>query len=156
MSIAGISSFLSQNVANIQNQQAKIGQDFQSLAQQLQASNLSPSQTTALNPGLQSGPTPPLQGVPQQPIQSPIHGGHVHSNHHLRDPIEGDPSGDDSDTPITSPFGEFGQAVPSTSASAAQQAYSSLQQNLSQVALNSDLINAQSEALEDHGLSLTV
>jgi hypothetical protein len=156
MSIAGISSFLSQNPASIQNQQSKIGQDFQSLAQQLQASNLSASQTTGLQPGLQTGTTSPLQGVPQQPILSPTHGGHAHSNHRLRDPIGTDTSDDGSDTPSTNPFGELGQGLQSTSASAAQQAYSSLQQNLSQVALNSDLINAQSEALEDHGLSLTV
>jgi len=156
MSIAGISSFLSQNVASIQNQPSKIGQDFQSLAQQLQSSNLSPSQTTALQPGLQTGATPPLQGSPQHTIQAPTHGGRFHSNHRLRDPIGTDTSDDGSDSPTVNPFGELGQAVQSTTASAAQQAYSSLQQNLSQVALNSDLINAQSEALEDHGLSLTV
>jgi hypothetical protein len=98
--------------------------------------------------------TTPGSSSTTQPSMRQAHG-HSHHRRHLG--VDGGPE-NDSDTPNTAPFGQLGQAVQaSTSASSqssAQQAYGSVQQGL-QNALNSDLITAQSAALQASSISLT-
>lgn len=162
MSVSSIfsSSFMNPNISNLQNQQ-QIQQQFQALAQEFQSGNLSPAQTTALQQGnLQSGATTPSSGSTTSATDStnlqsgafhhPIRGHHPRHAH-----LSSNDS--DSDQTTTAPsLGQLGQAVQSGSSSTAQQAYGSLQQDVQQIALNSDLINAQSAALQSSGLSLTV
>ena len=62
----------------------------------------------------------------------------------------GDDDGNDSDGQDSNPLG---QAAPSASSASAQQAYSSWQQDLQQVALNSDLLTAQAAAWQPVSLS---
>jgi hypothetical protein len=159
MSVSGISSssFMSQNIANIQNQQQQIQKQFQSLAQEFQSGSLSAEQTTAqpqsplatgtlATPGGSSsldGPSGPQSGSPQS---------HGHSHHHHRHfNVNGDPLYEATNTAT---FGQLGQPIQEANSPAAQQAYG-VQQDLQQIALNSDLITAQSAALQASSLSVT-
>lgn len=151
MSVSGISSsnFLNQNIASTQNQQQATQQQFLALAQELQSGNLSQAQTTALQQQqLQSTAASSAPGSAAAPVNDHVR---AHFHHHLREQPGDSDSAQNSSTPS---FGQLGQPVQSGSASSAQQAYG-LQQDLQQVALNSDLINAQSALLQESGLSLT-
>lgn len=159
MSVSGISSssFISQNIANIQNQQQQIQKQFQSLAQEFQSGSLSTEQTTAqpqsplvtgtlASPGSSSssdGPSGAQPGSPQS---------HGHAHHHRHLSVSGDPLSETANTSL----GQLGQPIQAANSSAAQQAYGSVQQDLQQIALNSDLITAQSAALQASSLSVTV
>jgi hypothetical protein len=152
MSVSGISSssFFNTQSANVQNQQ-QWQQEFQKLTQELQSGNLaSPGaivQTTAqthiaaVQPESQSSTTPTAQnGDPgslllNAPRGTPKHGLHLRHPHHLQVS-----AGNDSEEG-SNPSAET--ANPGN-ASSAQHAFSSWQQNLQQVALNSDLLTAQS------------
>lgn len=159
MSVSGISSssFMNLNAASIQNQQQQMQQQFQALAQEFQSGNLSSAQTTALtqNPPQVSGTLATPTSAPtaaSSDVPSSTQTAHGHSHHHRH--IQSD-TDSDQDTSTTPSLGQLGQAIQSGSASTAQQAYGSLSQDLQQVALNSDLINAQSAELQSSGLSLT-
>jgi hypothetical protein len=179
MSVSGISgtSFMNANAASIQSQQRQIQNQFQSLAEQFQNGSLAAEQTVALPQSPPATPQGPFvngtialpgnsassaTGTMATPggsstTQSSTRQAHGHSHHRRHLGVEGGPE-TDSDTPNTAPFGQLGQAVQaSTSSSAqssAQQAYGSVEQGL-QNALNSDLITAQSAALEASSISLT-
>jgi hypothetical protein len=151
MSVSGISasSFFSQNPANIQNQQ-RMRQEFQSLAQEFQSGNLSATQSNvaALEQGLQTGASTSAESS-SPGASSGSQNTHLHHHHHMRFRVDAG-----SDNSATSLFNELGQTA---NPSGAQAAYSSLQQDLQQVALNSDLMNAQAAALQaSSGISLTV
>ncbi len=151
MSVAGIASsnFLNFQNANVPAQQQQFQQTLQQLGQELQTGNLSAAQTTAQNEfaALQqvspasADPAAPT-GTPATPILSNVlqgtakHGLHGHTPHHL---VGAD---DDSDS-TTQDSNPLGQPLPAGSSSSAQQAYSAWQQDLQQVALNSDLLTAQ-------------
>jgi hypothetical protein len=184
MSVSGISSasFMNANAAYIQNQQRQIQNQFQSLAQQYQNGSLAAEQTAALPQNPQATPqgpfvsgtiaspgnasasstTPAASGTvatpggssTTEPSTRQVHG-HSHRHRHLG--ADGGPE-NDSDTPNTAPFGQLGQAVQASTSSpaqsSAQQAYGSVQEGL-QNALNSDLITAQSAALQASSISLT-
>jgi hypothetical protein len=162
MSVSGISgsSFFNTPNANVQNQQ-QWQQEFQKLAQELQSGSLaSPEATTqataqteltALQQASPTAASPPATSptATPSPAQSsspnstqfnvpqgtPKHAVHLHRPHHLQ--IDAGTDGDQDSNPL-------GQASPSATASTAQQAYSSWQQDLQQVGLNSDLLTAQS------------
>lgn len=169
MSVSGISSsnFANYQSTNVQNQQ-QWQQQFQQLSQELQSGNLSPLQTTAQSAtqtaaqaelsALQS--TSPNSSAPANPVGtpasplifntpqgSPEHGIHAHPPHHLR--VD---AGDDSDSDGQD-SNSLGQPASSVSPASAQQAYSSWQQDLQQVALNSDLLTAQGAAWQPVSLS---
>ncbi len=159
MSVSSVSSsgFVNQNSANLQSRQQRVEQEFQALARQLQSGDLSAATTAATI----AVPTAlPQDGLPATAnsastsssanIQSDTHHSHVHFHHHRRINISGDSEG----TPTTSPFGQLGQGLQSGNSSDAQQAYSTLQQDLQRVALNSDLITAQAGVSQASGLSL--
>jgi hypothetical protein len=168
MSVSGISSSTLANYqsANVQNQQ-EWQQAFQQLGQELQTGDLSPLQTSAqtvtqtaaqteLNALQSASPnsTPPAApvGTPASPILfntpqgTPAHGIHAHPPHHLRIDAGNDSESDGEDS------NQLGQS-PSASPASAQQAYSSWQQDLQQVALNSDLLTAQGAAWQPVSLS---
>jgi hypothetical protein len=169
MSVSGISSSNLANLANyqsstnVQNQQ-QWQAAFQQLGQELQTGNLSPLQTstqtatqTAAQNALQSAspnstsPATPV-GTPASPILfntpqgTPAHGIHARPPHRLRVDA-GDDSGSDGED--SNPLGQS----PSASPASAQQAYSSWQQDLQQVALNSDLLSAQASTIQPVSLS---
>ncbi len=162
MSVAGISSssFANQSIVNGQNQQQPIQNQFQWLAQEFKAGNSSTEQTGAIPPN------PTAVGTVATPGSSTIDGassggssnlsaswahGHWH-HHHVHANSDAD---SDSETANSPSLGQLGQPVQGTSSSSAQQAYGSVQQDLNQIALNSDLITAQSAALQASSLSLT-
>lgn len=162
MSVAGVSStsFMSQSVANNQNQQQQIQNQFRLLAQQFQTGSLSTEQTNALpqsplavgtvaTPG---SSTPAGWSDVQSGSQAHGHWHHHHGHHHVDG---GTNSESDSDSANSPSLGQLGQAIQATSSSSAQQAYGTVQQDLNQIALNSDLITAQSAALQASSLSLT-
>jgi hypothetical protein len=152
MSVSGISSssFFNNQSANVQNQQ-QWQQEFQKLTQELQSGILaSPgaivqataqAQNAAVQPGAQSSATPTApNGDPgslllNAPHGNPKHSLHLRHPHHLQVG-----AGSDSDAG-SNPSAETANPA---NASSAQQAFSSWQQNLQQVALNTDLLSAQS------------
>jgi hypothetical protein len=103
-----------------------------------------------------SGPASPTQLQGGTPAQHLVGGStnssqHAHRHHHASAGSETD---DNSDNVTSSPFGQLGQPVQAATASTTQ-ATGSLQQDLQQVALNSDLLNAQSAFLQDSVLSVS-
>lgn len=159
MSVSGISSssLFNYESASLQNQQ-QWQQEFQKLGQELQSANIPVGQGSApitaqaqlatLQPqSLQTGATALSQSsdpittslIPSQGTHTP--GTHLHLHHRVRVGASND--SDSATTPDSDPFA---QPLPSTTSSSAQQAYTSWQQDLQQVALNSDLLTAQSAA----------
>ncbi len=137
-------------------------QNFSTILQQLQS-----SQTTSPTAPLQGGtpaqhivdgsPTSPtgLQGgTPAQHIvDSSTSSSRIHGHHHIHSGAQSD-SDSDSTSTSTSSLGQLSQPVQATTTSATQ-AYGSLQQDLQQVALNSDLLTAQASFLQDSVLSVS-
>ncbi len=161
MSVSGISSssfFNSQN-ATVQNQQ-QWQQEFQKLTQELQSGTLaSPGaivQTTAQaqTAAPQSAPeaiaTPNAQNsdpgslLLNPPHGTPKHSLHLRRPHHLQVGAGNDNEDASNATTETASPGN---------ASSAQQAFRSWQQNLQQVALNTDLLTAQSAEWQPVSLS---
>ena len=159
MSVSGISSssFLNAHRSNVQNQQ-QWQQEFQMLGQKLLSGRLSSplaappstSQTelAALQQASPAAATPAVPiGTPATPIffnvpqGTPAHGIHNRSPHHLR--VDAGDNDSNTDTPNSNPLE---QTLQSGNASTAQQAYSAWQQDLQQVALDSDLLTAQAAA----------
>lgn len=159
MSVSGISSssFFNTQSANLQNQQ-QWQQEFQKLTQELQSGSLaSPGASvqsiqaeTAAQPQSPSSAIPTAQnsdtGSPllHPPQGTPKHSLHLRRPHHLQVG-----AGDDSAVG-SNPSAET--ANPGN-ASSAQQAFNSWQQNFRQVALNTDLLSAQSADWQPVSLS---
>ncbi len=157
MSIAGIASSLFSQVSNLQNsQRTSLQQEFQQLATDLQSGNLSAAQTdfaalrqnapasqssgqtlsqavSALGNDLQSGNLAGAQkdfaSIQQDIQQASQQGGQVHHHHHHH-AQESQSSGTSSSQQITQLFNTLGQDLQSGNLSNAQQAYTSLQQDL--------------------------
>ena len=164
MSVSGISSssFFNTQSANVQNQQ-QWQKEFQKLGQELQAGNLSSPQASdqtttqtelaALQPASQTGSTSPAQSsdpasqLLNAPHGTPKHGVFRHSPHHLH------VDAGDENSSSTQDSNPLGQPAASGNSATAQQAYSSWQQDLQQVALNSDLLTAQSADWQPVSLS---
>jgi outer membrane protein assembly factor BamD (BamD/ComL family) len=111
-----------------------IAQDFTQLSKDLQAGDVSAAQQDFAklqqdfqNQGAQSG-------VQSQPSQV-----HHHRHHHHRSQS----SGDSGTSAITQAFNQLGQALQSGDLAAAQQAYSTMQQDLQQLGQNDWLRTAQ-------------
>ena len=154
MSVSSIStsSFTNGNVESIPTRQQPTQQQFLALAQQLQSGNLSPAQTAALQQQqLQTGAT---SSAASSTSGATPRNDHVRAifHHHLR-PQPGD--NEDSSNTTTPSFGQLGQSIQAATSSTAQRAYGSLTQDLQQVALNSDLLGAQSAALQESALSVS-
>ena len=161
MSVAGVSStsFMNQNTVTSQNQQQNQNQ-FRSLTQQLQSGSLATEQTTAVpqSPLAVSSVASPVSTPPAgwagAQLGTKAHGhGHHHHHGHVRADSDTASDTESADTPS---LGQLGQAIQAGNSSSAQQAYGSVQQDLDQIALNSDLITAQSAALQASSLSFTV
>lgn len=176
MSVAGINStsFSSPNAAYIQNQQRQAQQQsFQSLAQEFQTGTLMQPRASlpqAVAPGPSANGTIDLPGGGTAAANGPSSAGtlataasstlaqattqetHGHVPHRRHLGVEGGPEPDGA-TSSTS-HGQLGQTVQAGSASSVERAYGSVQQGLTN-ALNSDLITAQSAALEASTISLT-
>lgn len=160
MSVSGISSssFFNTQSANLQNQQ-QWQQEFQKLTRELQSgSPASPGAIvhstqapTAAQPESQSGATPTAQNsdtgslLLHPPEGTPKHSLHLRRPHHLQVGAGGDSAGGGSKPSAKT-------ANPGN-ASSAQQAFRSWQQNLQQVALNTDLLSAQSADWQPVSLS---
>jgi hypothetical protein len=142
--IAPISSnsFANESAPSTQNPQ----QNFSTLLQQIQSGQL--SSQTALPPVPRQGGTPAQHIVDGSKSSSQ----HTHWRHHTP---RGSQTDDNSASGSSSSFGELSQPVQATTTSTAQQAYGNLQQDLQQVALNSDLLNAQTTFLQDSALSVS-
>jgi hypothetical protein len=195
MSAIAIASSLFSQFASLaaQNKSQQIKQGFQQLSQDLQAGNLSQSQsdfsslrqilptsqsnsaaasTTAAqstNPlatavsqlaqDLKSGNLSAAQSdlpTVQQDVQQigRQHGsGQAHHHHHHRD-AHGDSSQDSgSPGPISTLFNQLGQSLQSGNLAAAQQAYSSLQQDFQQFSLNASVNSASNSATSNLSVS---
>jgi hypothetical protein len=178
MSVSGLSSssFFDFNTQSIQNQMRQFRREFQQLGQDLASGNLSAAQSdfatlqqlgpqsnassaSQTNPiaqafnqlatDLQSGNLTAAQqdfSTLAQDVQNrAVHGHHRH--HHA--------SGDGSS--ISQAFSQLGQALQSGNLSAAQQAYTNLQQDFEQFAQNPGLQPTQgSSSSSANGLSVTV
>lgn len=174
MSLSGIStsslfSYESQN-SQTQNKMQQIQKEFQQLGEDLQSGNLSAAQTdfatlqqmapqgatntstTTTNPlqqafqqlgqDLQSGNLSAAQqdyANIQQDFQNMAQHGHGHHHHH---------GGSDSEmSQISQTFQQLGQALQSGNLSSAQQAYSTLQQEIQQLGGNGGGAPAQGTAV---------
>jgi hypothetical protein len=153
MSIGGISasSLFNLNTGSLQSTQQAQQQSFQTLAQQLQASEFNATQQNGAVPRINSPNPSSINGGSTNASTSGTSAAQdtrAHFHHRFRVRID---SG--SENPDDSPNQE--QPLQSTTASTAQAAYNSLSQDLQQVALNSDLITAQSAMLQSTSVSLT-
>ena len=159
MSVSGISSssvFNTQS-ANLYNQQ-QWQQEFQKLAQELQSGSLaspgaivqSTQAQTAAQPEFQNSATPAGQNSDtgslslHPPEGTPKHSLHLRRPHHLQVGAGGDSAVGSKPSAETANPGN---------ASSAQQAFRSWQQNFQQVALNTDLLSAQSADWQPVSLS---
>jgi len=164
MSTLGVSlsSVLSQGLQNWQTKTQKVQSEFQQLGQDLQAGNLTQAQSdfsalsqnlpssvqsnssisqafTALGSALQSGNVTAAQQayttVQQDVQQAAQSSGHHHHHHHYG---QGSPSTTQSSTQssIAQEFGSLGAALQAGNLSAAQTAYSTLQQEFQQLGWN--------------------
>jgi hypothetical protein len=171
MSVSGIASsslFNDVSSSNVQNQQQWL-QAFQQLGQAVPSASLSIAQTpgqtaaqikgqtelaTLQPPSSPASLTSPAQsGNPVTPAfdprqANPTPGSHFHFHHRFR--VGADQNG------ATQESDQLAQAFPSATSSTAQQAYTSWQQDLQQVALNTDLITAQSAALQSSATSVSL
>jgi hypothetical protein len=174
MSVMGIlsNSLLNHFTQNTQNQTQQIQQDFQKLGSDLSSGNLSGAQSdfsalqqlvpgiassaqsssnisqafSKLSSDLQSGNLSAAQqdyATLQQDMQS-AHGHHHHHQH---------TGGANASTTMSQIFSQLGQALQSGNLTAAQQAYTTLQQDFAQFATSSGS-SAASQAISS-GLSVT-
>lgn len=157
MSIAGIASTLLSQLSSLQNkQQSQASTEFQQLAQDLNAGNLSKAQSDfaalqqnapatqassgsslsqaigALGNDLQSGNLSAAQkdfATIQQDVSSASSGAQAHRHRHHA-------AGSSQQNSIAQLFSTLGQDLQSGNLSSAQQAYSALQQDLQQIGGN--------------------
>jgi len=151
VSIAGIFSnhMMNQSAASVQNQQ-RTAQAFQQMAQELESGNLSGTQAISLQGNAVQAST---AAQPAASVQSDVRNNHVHWHRHMHVHAGGESSGQATNTTSASQTGETAQAGITTTA---QNSYTNWQQDFQQVALNSDLLKAQSATLESSGLSVMV
>ena len=119
MSVSGISSnnlFSYYNTQDVQSKMKQFQQEFQQLGQDLQSGNLSAAQQA--------------YSTIQQDVQqaSP----HMHHHHHHLSTGTSDTTSS-SNNPLAQEFSTLGQALQSGNLSAAQTAYSTMQQDLMQL-----------------------
>jgi soluble cytochrome b562 len=174
MSVSGISTsgFFEYDSENVQNEMQQVQKEFQQLGQDLQSGNLTAAQTdlvtlqnlgapgtstssssssstqytnpvaqaySQLSQDLQSGNLSAAQqdyATIQQDLQQQASPMHHHHHHHGG-------SGNDSDA-ISQLFDELGQDLQSGNLTGAQQAYSTLEQDLGQSSQNSGTVSDSS------------
>ncbi len=127
-------AFLSQNVPGSQNN--TLNQDFTALGQALQSGNLSDAQTA--------------YATLLQDLQKTHH--HHHHNHHSANAQ----AASQQSNPIAQAFDALGKALQSGDLSTAQQAYSTIVQDLQQYGLNVTAVSTSSAAAQIPGLNLTL
>ncbi len=128
-------ALLSQDIQGSQAQNS-VNQDFTALGQALQSGNLSDAQTayTTLLQDLQKA---------------------HHHHHHHRHAASAQATSQQS-SPITQAFDALGKALQSGDLATAQQAYSTIVQDLQQYGLNVGAISSSTVATQIPGLNLTV
>jgi hypothetical protein len=176
MSVSGISSSSLANYNNPGVQNASVWQQqFQQLEQELQSGQLSTAAQSSATSEFGALPAPASQPAPAssspvaslttpafpqstlnpQPIgpaqwQNTESGGGAHS--HIRHHFRIDSGDEDTTTQSPDQLAQLGQTLQSATSSTAQQAYSSFQQ----IALNADLITAQSAAWQPASGSVSI
>ncbi len=179
MSITGIS-----NTQNYQNPFQQIKTDFQQLGTDLQAGNLSQAQSdyatlsqdisgsqtqsnntitrdfSALGQVLQSGNLSDAQSsfaTLLQDLQQSAQVHHHHPHHRHHGGSQGvNSAGAQASTPITQAFDALRNALQSGDLNSAQQAYSTLQQDLQQFGLNASALSSSSAAAQTPGSNLNL
>ena len=111
-------SILTQNFANWTQNNSVLSQAFSSLGQALQSGNVSAAQSA-------------YSAIRQDVQQS---GGYAHHHHHHAGGAQGSLS--DSSNALAQAFGTLGQALQAGNLSAAQTAYSTIQQDLTELGWN--------------------
>jgi hypothetical protein len=135
---------LSQDISASQTQSSNtINQDFSAVGQALQSGNLSDAQnsfSTLLHDLQQSGQ---------------VH--HHHHHHHHSGGSQGaNSSGAQASDPIAQAFDALRNALQSGDLNSAQQAYSTLQQDLQQFGLNANAVSGSSAAAQTPGSNLNL
>jgi soluble cytochrome b562 len=180
VSITGIS-----NTQNYQNTFQQIRTDFQQLGADLQAGNLSQAQSdyatlsqdiagshaqsnntinqdfSALGQALQSGNLSDAQNLFSTLLQDLQQSAqvHPHHHHHHHGGAQGaNSAGAQASNPITQAFDTLRSALQSGDLNSAQQAYSTLLQDLQQFGLNASAVSSNSAAAQTPGsnFSLTI
>jgi hypothetical protein len=123
-----------QGLGNSSTSSSPVQQAFNQLAQDLQSGNLSAAQQDYSNI--------------QQDFQSQATHGHGHHHHH------GGGGGGDETSQISQSFQQLGQALQSGNLSSAQQAYTTLQQEIQQLGSGKETTPTQGTAIS--GVSVTV
>ena len=133
MSVSGISSsnLFNYSNQNIQNNQQQFQQEFHQLGQDLQSGNVSAAQKDYTNL--------------KQDLQN---ASHTRAHHHHRSH-----SADGSE--ISQLFDQLGQALQSGNVSSAQAAYSSMVQDLPQLAQGNELASAPTSTSNADSVSIT-
>ena len=170
MSVAGISSNSISSLGQYQNQFQKVRQEFQQLGQDLQAGDLSAAQTdfttlqqltgqksstsqsgnsissalSQLGQDLQAGNLTAAQqdfSTITQDIQNAFSQGQVQGHHRHHHHHGGGGGNSSQSSAIQQAFGQLGQALQAGNLSDAQKAYTSLQQDFQQFAINAGTLN---------------
>jgi soluble cytochrome b562 len=127
---------LSQDISGSQSQNSTLNQDFSALGHALQSGNLSDAQTA--------------YSTLLQDLRQAHH--HHHHHHH-----SGNAQAASQQTnPLTQAFDDLGKALQAGDLSTAQQAYSTLLQDLQQYGLNVGAVSSGSAAAQTPGANLTV
>ncbi len=178
MSITAIS-----NTQNYQNTFPQIKTDFQKVGTDLQTGNLSQAQSdyatlsqdisgsqrhsnntinqdfSALGQALQSGNLSDAQNAfstLQQNLQQSAQVHHHHHHHHHNGGSQGVNFGGQASNPITQAFDTLGKALQSGDLTTAQQAYSTLQQDLQKFGLSANAVSSSSAAAQLPGSNLNL
>jgi hypothetical protein len=147
MFASGVSASAQQSIASFQGQQLqKVQQQFQSLASEFQSGSLSATETTAL-----SSQSLPASATTTAQTMDPLAGATGGPAQYHRIQIRMEPGSSNTSSQSLDPFGSNLDSVNPLSA---QQAYSTLGQNLDS-SLGTDLTTAVTQA-QTSTLSLTV
>jgi hypothetical protein len=119
MSVSGVSfsNYYASNNQNVQSKSSQIQQEFQQLGQQISSGNSSAAQSDYSN---------------IQNVQSSAQKTHFHHHYHVG-------SGDSGSGSIEQLFQQLGQSLQSGNTTTAQQAFTTLQQDLQQAGVASGL-----------------
>jgi hypothetical protein len=123
MSVSGVSfsNYYASNNQNVQSKSSQIQQEFRQLGQQISSGNSSAAQSDS--------------GNIQNDVQSSTQHAHFHHHYHVG-------SGDSGSAGIEQLFQQLGQSVQPGDATAAQQSFANLQQDLQTNLASSLSINA--------------
>ena len=127
---------LSQDISGSKTQNITLDQDFSALGQALQSGNLSDAQAA--------------YSTLLQDLQR------AHHHHHHRHHSGNAQAASQQTNPIAQAFDDLGKALQSGDLSAAQQAYSTIVQDLQQYGLNVSAISSGSATAQTPGVNLTV